>query len=333
MCGFKTNMEICSLSSQTFTGYKSTFSKKLEKALVNPRTTSQRASKLLNDFAEMYEKKVCLNRKIGSGFYGTVYKIDDCYVLKRGNEHLEPEFGGIEVIRKRKFAHLKHYFGEAIAKIFNNNGEDMAIIKNVYSKGTSFPAGVPDDFAKTHTKDECFKYYADVYLPKFSSLPQRSFDGIAKDFAQLNKMCTKRKSYFFDFLNPNNFVLCGKTIRILDEINEYEKPTRNCVTDMLDVLLNRVDLDNDAIYDEKLVSMRKNLAKKIILAGARHNVPMCYQNTDLVSWQKTFNDILGMKDLNVNEMIFDIDNLVKLYDKPKVRVEAVNQYLEEIVGL
>ena len=32
-------------------------------------------------------------------------------------------------------------------------------------------------------------------------------------------------------------------------------------------------------------------------------------------------------------MIFDIDNLVKLYDKPKVRVEAVNQYLEEIVGL
>ncbi len=326
-------MEIYSLSPQTFTGYKSTFSKKLEKALAAQRTTSQSASKLLDDFADMYDKKVCMDKKIGSGFYGTVYKIDDCYVLKRGNERLEPEFGGIEVVRNRKFSQLKHYFGEAIAKIFNNSGEDMAILKNVYSKGISIPAGVPDDFAKTHTKDECFKYYADVYLPKFASLPQKSFDGIAMDFALLNKMCTKRKSYFFDFLNPNNFVLCGKTIRVLDEINEYEKPTRNCITDMLDVFLNRVDLDNDAVYDENLVSLRKKLTKKIILAGARHKVPMCYQNTDLVSWQKTFNDILGMKDLNVNEMIFDIDNLVKLYDKPKVRVEAVNQYLEEIVGL
>ena len=307
-------MEIYSLSPQTFTGYKSTFSKKLEKALAAQRTTSQSASKLLDDFADMYDKKVCLDKKIGSGFYGTVYKIDDCYVLKRGNERLEPEFGGIEVVRNRKFSQLKHYFGEAIAKIFNNSGEDMAILKNVYSKGISIPAGVPDDFAKTHTKDECFKYYADVYLPKFASLPQKSFDGIAMDFALLNKMSTKRKSYFFDFLNPNNFVLCGKTIRVLDEINEYEKPTRNCITDMLDVFLNRVDLDNDAVYDENLVSLRKKLTKKIILAGARHKVPMCYQNTDLVSWQKTFNDILGMKDLNVNEMIFDIDNKLSDYN-------------------
>lgn len=326
-------MEIFSSYPQTFTGYKSTFSKKLEKSLAASRTTSQSASRLLNDFAEMYDKKVCIDKKIGSGFYGTVYKIDDCYVLKRGNERLEPEFGGIEVVRNRKFLHLKHYFGEVVAKIFNNNGEDMAILKNVYSKGKSIPAGVPDDFAKTHTKEECFKYYADVYLPKFATLPQKSFDGIAMDFAQLNKMCTKKKSYFFDFLNPNNFVLCGKTIRILDEINKYEQSTRNCITDMLDVFLNRVDLDNDAVYDEKLVGLRKKIAKKIILAGARHKVPMCYQNTDLVSWQKTFNDILDMNDLNVGEMVSDINNIVKLYDKPKVRVEAVNQYLEEIVGL
>lgn len=326
-------MEIYSSSPQIFTGYKSTFSKKLEKALAAPKTTSQSASRLLNDFADMYDKKVCMDKKIGSGFYGTVYKIDDGYVLKRGNEHLEPEFGGIEVVRNRKFTHLKHYFGEAVAKIFNNNGEDMVILKNVYSRGKSIPAGVPDEFAKTHTKEECFKYYADVYLPKFASIPQKSFDGIAGDFAQLNKMCTKRKSYFFDFLNPNNFVLCGKTIRVLDDINEYEKPTRNCVTDMLDVFLNRVDLDNEAVYDKKLVNLRKNLVKKIILAGAKHEVPMCYQNTDLVSWQKTFNDILKMKDLKVGKMTSDIDKLINLSKKPKVRVESVKQYLEEIVGL
>lgn len=326
-------MEIQSSYSTTFTGYKSAFGKKLEKALSTRRTTRQSASRLLDDFAEMYGQKVCLNSKIGSGFYGSVYKIDDCYVLKRGNEYLEPEFGGIELVRRRKFGHLKHYFGEAIAKIYNNIGEDMAILKNVYSKGKSIPVGVPVEFSKTHTKEECYEYYSKIYLPKFAKLPQRSFDGIAKDFAQLNKMCTKNKSYFFDFLNPNNFVLCGKTLRILDDVNEYEKPTRNCVTDMLEVFLNKMDLDNDSVFDEKLLTLRKELTKKLILAGARHEVPMCYNGLDLVTWSKTFQDVLGMNEIDVGVVTSDIDKIVRLYGKPKQRVEIVKQYLEEFVGL
>ena len=326
-------MDIQSAYTPTFTGYKSVFGKKLEKALASPKTTRQSASRLLDDFADMYHKRVRMNNKIGSGFYGTVYKIDDNYVLKRGNERLVPEFGGIEIVRKLKFGHLKHYFGEAIAKIYNNNGEDMAILKNVYSKGKSIPVGIPDGFGNVHTKDECLEYYNKIYLPKFAKLPQRSFDGIAKDFAQLNKMCTTKRSYFFDFLNPNNFVLCGKTIRILDEINIDEVKTKNCVTDMLDVFINRMDMDKYAVFDEELISLRKELAKKIILAGARHKVPMCYDTTDLPSWAKTFYDLLGMEDINVGIITEDIDNIVSLYNKPKQRVEIVKQYLEEFVGL
>ena len=326
-------MEIYSLSPQTFTGYKSIFSKKLEKALAAQRTTSQSASRLLNDFADMYDKNVCLDKKIGSGFYGTVYKIDDCYVLKRGNENLEPEFGGIEIIRKRKFTHLKHYFGEAIAKIFNNNGEDMTILRNVYSKGKTIPVGIPDGYQSTHTKDECVKYYNEIYLPKFTTLPQKSFDGIAEDFAQLNKMCTKNKSYFFDFLNPNNFVLCGKTLRILDEINVDNIKTRNCVTDMLDIFINRMDLDKNAVFNDKLVPLRKELIKKLIIAGAKHKVPMCVNTSDLSSWAKSFNELLGMKNLDVAIITNDIDNIVQHYKSPKNRIKIVKQYLEEIVGL
>ena len=326
-------MDIQSAYTPTFTGYKSVFGKKLEKALASPKTTRQSASRLLDDFADMYHKRVRMNNKIGSGFYGTVYKIDDCYVLKRGNEKLVPEFGGIEVVRKLKFGHLKHYFGEAIAKIYNNNGEDMAILKNVYSKGKSIPVGIPDGFGNIHTKDECLEYYNKVYLPKFAKLPQRSFDGIAKDFALLNKMNTKRKYYTFDYINPNNFVLTGKTLRIIDDINKFGYKTSNCVTDMLEVFICRMDMDKYAVFDEELISLRKELAKKIILAGARHKVPMCYAKTDLPSWAKTFYELLGMEDINVGIITEDIDNIVSLYNKPKQRVEIVKQYLEEIIGL
>lgn len=327
------NMEVQASYTPSFTGYKSVFSQKLEKALKTQRTSRQSAGRLLGDFTDMYGKRVRLSNKIGSGFYGTVYKIDDSYVLKRGNERLVPEFGGIEVVRKLEFRHLKHYFGEAIAKIYNNNGEDMAILRNVYSKGKSVPVGIPDGFDSTHTKDECLEYYKKNYLPKFAQLPQRSFDGIAKDFALLNKMCTPKKSYFFDFLNPNNFVLCGKTIRILDEINIDSLKTRNCVTDMLDVFINRMDLGKEAVFDEELVPLRKELTKKLILAGARHKVPMYYDKTNMNTWAKTFNDLLGMEDLDVGQMVADIDSIVGVYTKPKQRVEIVKQYLEEIIDL
>lgn len=329
------NMEIQSSYHQTFTGYKSAFGKKLEKALSSQITTRKNADKLLNDFAKMYDKKICLDSKIGEGFYGSVFRIDDYYVLKRGNEYLEPEFGSIELVKKRKFAHLKHYFGEAIAKICNTVGEDMAILRNVYSKGKSIPVGIPDEFSRTHTKEEGIKYYHKTYMPTFAKLPQRSFDGIAKDFAQLNKMCTKRKSYFFDFLNPNNFVLSGKTLRILDEINEDMVTTKNCVTDMFEVFLNKMELDRYALFDEDLIPLRKELTKKLILAGARHNVPMCQSKTDLPPWVTTFNKLLGYK-MSKNEfwdIIKSIENLKKNNKNPKKRVEAVKQYLEDVIGL
>ncbi len=328
-------MEIQSIHNPTFTGYKSSFSKKLEKTLSTPKMSREKADALLKNFADMYDKKVCQDSKIGAGFYGSVYKIDDCYVLKRGNEYLKPEFSRIKPIKKQKFSHLKHYFGEAVAKIYNKVGEDMFILKNVYSKGKSIAVGIPNEFAKKNTHDECIKYYSENYLPKFAKLPQRSFDGIAKDFALLNKMCTKRKSYTFDYINPNNFVLCGKTLRIIDEINETDIRTSNCVTDMLEVFLNKMDLDLEAIYDESLVPLRKELAKKLILAGARHKIPMCQSQTDLNSWGKTFNDLLRMEiSLEGMEYIVKIiDNIVEKNNNPKKRVELVKKYLEDVIGL
>ena len=328
-----TNMEIQTSYTPSFTGYKSVFSKKLEKALKTQRMSRQQAGRLLHDFADMYDKRVRMDKKIGSGFYGTVYKIDDNYVLKRGNENLTPEFIGFGLVRKPKFGHLKHYFGEAVAKIRNKIGEDMLILKNVYSKGKSIPVGVPVEFAQNHTKEECLKYYAENYLPKFAKLPQRSFDGIAKDFSQLNKMSTKRKFYTFDYVNPNNFVLSGKTLRILDDVNEMDTPATNCVTDMLEVFINKLDMDKETVFDEKLIPLRKELAKKLILAGARHEVPMCQSSIDLNSWAKTFNDLLGMEDLDVGVMVSDINSIVHVYDKPKIRVDVVKQYLEEFIGL
>ena len=318
-----------------FTGYKSKFSKSLEKNLKGKNYNSYDEHKLLSEFIRTYNKKVKPKFQLGTGFYGTVYKIDDSYVLKRGNETVGPEIAGIEINKKRKFSNLKHYFGEAVAKIFNNYGEDMTIMKNVYSKGKSIPAGVPDEFAKTHTYRECINYYNKQYLPLFAKLPQKSFNGIASDFAQLNKMCTSKKSYFFDYVNPNNFVLCGKTLRILDEINEDSIRTKNCVTDMLEVFVNRMDIDHNSVFDNELVFLRRQLVKKIILAGVRYQVPMYHSKSDLISWGTTFNDLLG---LNIDEKqlnnIIDTINTCSIKNKNvKKRLETAEKYLDNILGI
>lgn len=321
--------------SPNFTGYKSSFSKSLEKQLQKRDYTRLDEHNLLIKFSDMYDKKVKLKSKLGSGFYGTVYKIDDNYVLKRGNEKLIPEFGGIEIIKKGKFSHLKHYFGEAIAQIFNNNGEDMTIMKNVYTKGKSIPVGIPNDYCQTHTAEENLKYYNEVYLPKFAKLPQRSFDGIAKDFSLLNEMCRGRKYYTFDYINPNNFVLAGKTLRILDDINEDFRKTKNCVTDMLEVFLNKMDMDKNAEFNERLIPLRKELTKKLILAGIRHKVPMCQSKTDFVVWKYTFNDLLDMKmpESGIESMTSILDNIAQTNNNSQKRVELAKQYLEKIINL
>lgn len=325
-------MEINYSYNPAFTGYKSVFGKRFEKAIASSHLTRNETSKLLKDFTDIYSKKVNSHSKIGSGFYGTVYKIDDYYVLKRGNEKLEPEFKNIKLIKQGKFSHIKNYFGGAIAKIYNKIGEDMYILRNVYSKGKSIPVGVPLEFAYSHTKEECLKYYAQNYMPKFAKLPQKTFDDVAKSFAQLNKMCTKNKSYFFDFMNPNNFVLCGKTIRILDEINIY-RTTRNCVTDLLEVFVNRMYFDCDSVFDKNLIPLRKELTKKLILSGVKHNIPMCYKSPDLAAWDKTFKDLLGMKNLNTKKMITDINNLIGSNKNSQKRTEKVKQYIEQVIGL
>lgn len=331
-------MEIYSINTPVFTGYKSAFSRKFEQAINRPTLNQDDQKNLLAEFNKMYAKRVKSENKIGSGFYGTVYKIDDSYVLKRGNERVEPDLKGIKILKNKKFSQLKHYFGEAIAKIINNYGEDMLILRNVYSKGKSIPVGIPDEFAKTHTKEECLKYYNEVYLPKFAKLPQKSFDGIAQDFAKLNKRCKSRKSYFFDYINPNNFVLCGKTIRILDDINEenYVK-TSNCVTDMLDVFINRMDMDSESVFDEKLIPLRRELIKKIILAGVRHKVPMCQSDADYFSWFKALDKINVEMEIDTSELMMRnitklLDDIVKKNPSPKKRVEIAKKYLDDILG-
>ena len=92
-------------------------------------------------------------------------------------------------------------------------------------------------------------------------------------------------------------------------------------------------LDCDAVFDEKLVSLRKILAKKLILAGAKHNIPMCYKNPDLSSWNKTFGDLLNMHNLNTPKMISDINKIINANKNQKKRTELIKQYLEQVVGL
>ncbi len=331
--GFITNMDVKRVENKiNFTGYKSTFSRKLDCAIHNPRAASQ--SELLDSLVGFCNKKIKNDRRLGSGYFSTVYKIDDKYVLKMSKRTQKPNLIKIVLNKTQKFKTLKRYFGESVAKVVNKYGADLHILRNVYSKGNPVPAGVPSDFIKHNSYFKCLDYYSNVYLPMFSSLPQRSFDAIAKDCAELNRLSKGKRAYVFDYLNPNNFVLCGKTLRIVDEIGHASlKGIKNSVADLLSVFVNNADLDFFVEAEPIIVNPRRILTRKIILAGARHGLSMCGSETNYGTW------VYPISILNTNlsesmmiDMAKTIDTIVKENKSPKKRVALVSEYLDKVAG-
>ncbi len=118
------------------------------------------------------------NKIVGQGFHGVVYKIDDRYVLKVSHKD-KPYADMLDKIKELKFSDLKTYYGEPVAKFY-----DVQILKNVSSKGLHIPAGIPQKDIGLKTEKECSEYYEKIYLPLFSSLPQKSFDAVKEQPVQ-----------------------------------------------------------------------------------------------------------------------------------------------------
>ena len=306
-----------------FTGYKSVFSKKLQLVVAKGEADEYENTFLIGQLQKFLALKMTAKRKIGSGFHGSVYKIDDKYVLKSSNcEPLIDEV--LTILPKPKFSALKTYYGEPVAE-YNS----LEILNNVSSKGKHIPAGVPLSYFNYHSIEQCQKYYENEYLPLFSSLPQRSFDAIAKDCDTLNKMGSQGKNYSFDYINPNNFVLVGKSLRITDSINRLSAANPNKVSDLLQVFLNQVAFNTEAIYSKDALPYRRELLKKIILAGQKYNLPLGESSIGKNIWRDVTDYLCRSKEYYLNI----IDTLSKFQEEipdTKLRLKKTSEYLDGI---
>lgn len=310
-------------TSPQFCSYKTSFSKKLDNVLLKKRASKEDKTLLSEKLNNLLNTKL-QNRFLGEGANGQVYKIDDEYVLKTlynsGIENTK-----FDSLGNDKFSELKNYYGEPVAKF-----SDVTILKNVSSNGEHIPVGVPDRVSKNGLKEECIAYYEKMYLPRFADLPQKSYNGLAQDLNRLNKMGRGLNNYKFDYLNPNNFVLVGKSLRIIDDVYKTLQPNENTTAKMLGMFLHDMTRNSVAVYNKDVVPERKNILKKVILAGVNSNLPLGTRDRDKEIWNYTLNTLCGIKTPAKN-VVDEIDIIQKNCLSPKSRVQKTEKYLDEIL--
>lgn len=301
-----------------FTGYTSALGKRLDKVIKNGKISPEDDVFISEQITRFVNEKNHPLKRLGQGCHERVYKVDDKYVMKiplvTQKKNSENE---TLLFPKKLFSELKTYFGETIAKL----GE-AKVLKNISSNGKHIQVGVPDQYVNNHTYDEIQHYYLNEYLPTFVKVPQRSFDNIAKDCARLNA----KGNYEFDFFNPNNFVLVGKTLRITDELNKTSVQNPNTISDLLQVFLQKVDINYLAEYNKNAEPLRRELFKKIVMAGMRHNLPLGESPEKGFTWFYTADKLCKFN--TAHHEILDMLSHIKMETDTKLRLEKTSNYLD-----
>lgn len=226
--------------------YKSSLGKQLERAL---KTKTEQAE-LSDKFMKILEQKACPDDKIGKGAYGTVFRIDDYFVMKVNND--TPTQAGIfKQSKNNKFKTLKNYYGNVLARVGN-----IQILPNVTRNRKNFlqMANPTSDGIESYNKA----------LREFAALPQQAFDKLAEDFKLLNEIHETNLFYRFDINNPNNFIKVGKSIRIVDEIDWVPCAQPNDIHSLMHIF----------IKDGGDVELKKEIFKKCAMACEKHKLPM-----------------------------------------------------------
>ncbi len=306
----------------TFTGYHSKFTKKLDSVLLSSGEISQKEhNSLMRMFCEFLQKKLNPKRILGEGHHGEVYRIDDKYVLKKGI--FEPNFlADFKLVRNPKFKDLKTYYGEPVAYFSN-----FKILRNVSSNSKHTPVGIPINMSRSYLPDEQLLYYENSLLPKTAKLPQKAFDAIAKDLDTLNKI----GNYTFDYNNPNNFVIVGKTLRITDEISPTNYSNSNTAADLLRVFIKDVSICTDAQYSFFAEANRRVLLKKITKAAMKANLNLASSGENFKTWDIVLNDLCRVN-IDPYEFIRGLKYISAHSNNVKERLALTDKYLAEIMG-
>lgn len=270
---------------------------------------------LINYFAEKVGEWIN-NGIFGSGEHNLIYKIEDGKYLLKLPHNAKPNINKITVEQNEIAKNLKTYRGFTIANFGN-----VGILKNAGKDKDLIPAGFA---GKSNNMQEMIKYYNEVYLPRFSSLPQSSYDDVAADFAVLNKT-----NYTFDTINPNNFQARsdGKIV-VLDDLEKTSEYRANSLSKMFRVFTNSLTHDIQASFDTMAVGNRRNLFKKIILASEKNELPFGASSAD----REELN--LAMRLCNYDEPFSEVQRTLVEYRRKfpdmNTRLSKINEYIDEL---
>ena len=309
-----------------FKGYTSTFTKELETVLKQGRATFEQENMLVKLLHKFMQTKMSHQKLLGEGHYGKVYKIDSKYVLKV----LDKEKNYADILNglsQKKFKNLKTYYGEPVAEFY-----DVFVLKNMSPKTVQVSAGVPKKFAKFYSEQECRAYYEKVYLPLFASVPQKSYNAIAKDCAELNKMNDGEYFLNFDYCNPNNFVLSGKSLRITDDIYKTSLPNPNTAAELLEVFLDKMSGFKYAPASNKESRPHsREIFKKILVAANKCKLPLGDNIAgSLLEWEVITQNICNFKSSYI-DILKNLKWFQAEIPQERKRVIETEKYLNKII--
>lgn len=310
------NRAYSSYNTPFFTSYKSAFTKKLDDMLACKNYTQEDIVEITDKANKIIENCIDEEHFLGKGSLGSVYKIDSKYVIKL--PFWTNKLGDFRIL-PNKFPSLETYYGGEVADFGL-----VKILRSVSPDGKHDTVGVPYSYAKTHNYREFSRYYEEVSFPRIMNIPQESFDKLASDCAKLNKM----NGYTFDYINPNNFVLVGDEIRVVDSIISTLCFNNNSIANLMRPFIWAEGVGVEAAFSQTLLEPRRDIFKKIVLAGMRHDLPVVSGGSEYVL-EEVF-ELLCRANTKTQKFTKQLEKIKQDFPDVKERLECTRQYLETI---
>lgn len=262
------------------------FFTKTVKCCLDDPTFIERHRKIIGETLAqiMPEINACLHNN-ESGMRGFVSRLDDEFVLKAPHWFKKATPDCIKrncamgQVHANKFEAVEDYYGHH----FMTFG-DISIMKNATAPGDYVRVGRPFEM---QLDDGGFDYYSNTYLPTCASLPQETFDRLARNLKKLNGITSGEFHYEPDTMNPNNFLIFNDQIRIVDDMDRVQLEEPNTLTTMLRPLINNTSTDEKAVFIPELVPMRKEIFKKSSVAAVKNELPLASSFLEEAEFEQT----------------------------------------------
>lgn len=263
---------------------------------------------------------------INKGRDSKVYRISDKYVAKirRGKDEQNAiKIFNFAKIPDKRFSTLEIYYGEPVARVGNVEILKNATPKDYRSCGIVW---INSNNKYGHLAQDVESYNKE-YIPFCSSLPQESYDELAKGLNELNSISDKNifsKTTFYtpDIKNPNNVLISDNHFRIVDELDKIKERKPNTIYTMLQPIMLRLTPDAPVHREESLITDRRNILRKTMIAAEKAELPLNVNSAIDPYAGYYLDDITGQCSTKMIDLLSDMR---KNMFSQKERVDFINK--------